>query len=508
MATLLVADGVRHPDAAAALVRRWDVEEDRTTRADLVLAFGTAYTWAEDETLRERLLALLADDDLQLRLAAVHALAEFDPDVASRHVGTLVRAVLHQDAVLWRDSGWIGGRLGTIVNATGRLLMADPDAASTFALGVTTEAGSGDLRHVQWVLSCWRTATDEMLPLLGACLDDQLSGVRYEAAALLACLGEQASAYADQLFVRTTDTASRHGMTVGDAAVWALARQNHPGCLPGLVDRLTGDRLGFDVRARHFGGDVPVLWLPAIHEVLIPLREHADALLGALTEFMAGARHDTVLASNLCHVVAAWGPVAAEAMPAVADLVDNPKVLPAAAKALGAIGPAAADVVRTLDAAELAVAWALWRTGADPDRGVAALVHAVAQPKPRHPTIALLADVGPQAVAGVDTLRTLAGSTDDWTRVEAAHALWRVTGDPDEPVAILTALAQPLADGSCLPVGIAALCHLAEIRPADDHVRAVARAIHDNPRRIAWSGGWRTFTEDERIRAAASVLLG
>jgi hypothetical protein len=75
-------------------------------------------------------------------------------------------------------------------------------------------------------------------------------------------------------------------------------------------------------------------------------------------------------------------------------------------------------------------------------------------------------------------------------------------------VAVLTVLAQPLAQGRCRPVRIAALRYLADMAIVDDHVPAVARAITDNPHRIAYFGGWRVFTEDEEIRSAASALLG
>jgi hypothetical protein len=40
----------------------------------------------------------------------------------------------------------------------------------------------------------------------------------------------------------------------------------------------------------------------------------------------------------------------------------------------------------------------------------------------------------------------------------------------------------------------------------DDRIGGLAQAIGDAPRRIAYFGGWRTFTEDERIRAAALAL--
>ncbi len=55
-ATLMVADGIRHPESVTALRHRWVVETDRATPADLVLAFGVVSGWAPEETLRTDLL--------------------------------------------------------------------------------------------------------------------------------------------------------------------------------------------------------------------------------------------------------------------------------------------------------------------------------------------------------------------------------------------------------------------------------------------------------------------
>jgi len=115
--------------------------------------------------------------------------------------------------------------------------------------------------------------------------------------------------------------------------------------------------------------------------------------------------------------------------------------------------------------------------------------------------------MGTQAAQCTERLREIARSGDDWVRVEAAHALWRVCGDPAEPVAVLTELAQPLAEGHCVPVRVAAVRYLAAIGSPTDPTTAIAQAILDNPRRIAYSGSWRIFTEDEEVRAIAAHLL-
>lgn len=81
----------------------------------------------------------------------------------------------------------------------------------------------------------WRTATGAVLPFLVAGLADDLPEVRYRATALLACLGAEAAPHADRIATLTADTAvrdSRRTITVGDAAVWALARSDDPRRLP------------------------------------------------------------------------------------------------------------------------------------------------------------------------------------------------------------------------------------------------------------------------------------
>jgi HEAT repeat protein len=512
-ATLVLSDGVRHPESVEALRRRWSAETDRTTQCDLVLAFGVVLRWEPDEVQRAELVVLLSGDDLQLGIAAVHALAGSDPAVAPQHVDMLVRAVLDPDAALWRDSAWIGEAL---VPATGRLLAVDPVATTALTIGISqggeVDARVASLEQAGSVLSEWRTMTGAILPLLGRRLDDDTPEIRYRAAALLACLGLDAKPYADHLAALAADPAvrnSRTATTVGDAAVWALARQDDPRCLPGLVERLSGDRLGFGTAGAYHGRRPHLIMQPGIHEVLIPLRRHADVLLDAVTARLASAREDDVLGWNLCDVVAAWGPAAEAALPAVADLLRGERSLPRAAKAIGAIGPPAADAAKALrnNVTEPTAAWALWRTGADPDFGIETLVHHVAEGRGYHNAIALLADLGPQAAASTDRLRDLTRSDDDWTRVEAAHALWRVTDDPTAPIATLTDLAEPLSTGDCFPVHIVALRYLADMNASTDRVTTVARAVLDNPRRIAYFGGWHTFAEDEEIRAAATRLL-
>jgi hypothetical protein len=93
-----------------------------------------------------------------------------------------------------------------------------------------------------------------------------------------------------------------------------------------------------------------------------------------------------------------------------------------------------------------AAAWAHWRVTGDPAPALAALASTSA-PEELH----RLGDLGPLAAGEAGRLHRLSRSKDDWVRVEAAYAHYRVTGDPGIAVALLTDVARPLAEGSCFP---------------------------------------------------------
>lgn len=150
-----------------------------------------------------------------------------------------------------------------------------------------------------------------------------------------------------------------------------------------------------------------------------------------------------------------------------------------------------------------AAAWAHWRVTGDPSLALPALARAAS-----HQDLRRLGDLGALAAGQADRLRRLRRSTDDRVRTEAAYAHYRITGDPAVAVGVLTEVARPLAAGECRPVMITALEHLATIGPAAAIAGPIARAVLDSPRRLSCFGGWHVFDADERLRAAATVLLG
>ncbi len=226
--------------------------------------------------------------------------------------------------------------------------------------------------------------------------------------------------------------------------MWALARLGDPRCLPWLRKRLLGSRTGFATAAisypRH---GFAVFDLPDIGS-MITRADPGARLAGPV-------RRRLRRAVWFGEAAGAWGEKAAPMVPELRDLLRHGKPgyypSPAAAQALGQIGPAAQAAARELR---------------------------------RH---------------------AMAGSA------EAAWALWRVTGQTSPAASILTGIIQPLTEGRCRPVHLAALRYLAAIAQPSARTADITRAILADPRRLCCHGGWRAFHEDDQLRAAAAGYL-
>ncbi|MGF6829597.1 hypothetical protein P3T30_004923 [Kitasatospora sp. MAP12-9] len=504
-----------------ALLSAFEAEQDQVTRLDLVLSIGEVAGTEPTGEVVELLDALLDSVEPQLGLAAVHALAVSDAELPARRLELVLAAVRDPSVELWRASEWVGTGVLGVHLWTGNLFTgATPD----YALGLMAghpdpEQRIGALAQAACVLSDWRSPTTALLPAVVERLADPDTEVRYRAVDLLACLGPAAARHVDALAGLLGDPAvraTRSGKdTVGDAALWAVARMNDPRCVPGLIERLTGPRGGFGLGGAHVGHGMPY-WphLPALGEVLVLAKDHAELLLPAVRDVLrpdSGAE----LLSRLGEVLAAWGPAAKAAVPELLSLLDDDRCWPSAATALGGIGPAAngarelllARATASGPAAPLA-AWAYWRVGGEPGPALAVLGPAATQGRFPHPDLRRLADLGPHGAGYAERLRVMAAATEDsWVSVEAAHALWRATGDAEAAVPALLTAVQRLADGTYYPVMLTAVRYLARMGPA---ARPAARVLRDLPsldRRVHSAGNWRAFADDGAIRAAVAELL-
>ncbi|MEU6355841.1 hypothetical protein ABZ896_42110 [Streptomyces sp. NPDC047072] len=581
-------------DLLPALLDAWHTETDPAARLDLVLALGAAATRApvgprDPEPLPR---SLLDAPDPQLRLAAVHALAPRDPGLPERRLDLVLDAVRAPGVELWQDTAAVEGGAQAVQYFTGELFADSPAAYTSYVRGLLADHPDevqriGALAQAARVLSGWHSPVPALLPALVARLDDPSPTVRFQAVELLACLGPAATAHADRIVPLVDDTGVSSGRSVGDVALWALARMNDPRCVPGLAERLAGAVPStFPPYGVHTSGQHHFATLPALYEVLVLLPDHADRLLPAVLARLA-ATGDARERARWCEVLAAWGDGARTAVPQLVELLTDEECWTGAATALGAIGgadgrgrerlleraegsgagagsagsrsggsrnaaesqsagslgaagprsvdplgaaetqsagsPSAAETqsvgsvettaapprrrpdTRTADSA--LAAWAQWRTGGAPEPALTALARAVEGDFP-HPQLARLADLGSLAAPLADRLRALTGAEYDWTRVEAAYALWSATGETEVAVPVLLAEVRGLAEGQFLPVAHRAVRHLTRIgppaaRPAAD----LLRRVPDRDARLSRGGGWRGFEADERIRAAIAQLL-
>jgi len=221
------------------------------------------------------------------------------------------------------------------------------------------------------------------------------------------------------------------------------------------------------------------------------------------------------LAGMLCEAAGEWGAKAEPAVPALlrALAASSSDRFPgaAAALALGQIGAsahrAAGQLRRRAREGSGGAAWALWRVTGDTAEALPLLTARLAESRRGHVLARHLADFGPLAAGSEGRLRQMLDEADHWTQAEAAHALWRIADDATTAVHVLAGLVAPLADGAFLPARLAAMRYLAAVPDPGHEAAAVARSVLDNPRRLAYFGGWRVFDEDDQIRAAARQYL-
>lgn len=528
--------GLISDQVVPVLLARLEAEQDPAVRYDVIVALGEAAAGtALTGTVRAELAVLARDlPDPQARLAAVHALARLGQPVSAQ-VRLMVEATTHPSVAGWRHSAWLGGHASVIVTATGNLLADDPEAAVSYATGVSGHGDGGQrvaaMNHLGSILEEWRVLPGAVLPFLAGQLRAPEPDVRFRAAYLLAGIGGEAQAFADALAGLTTDAAaagSFGGRTaVSDAAVWALTRIGDPRGVSELGSRLGGGRIGFPTGNLFFRRQVGrhagfIASLPSIGAAVTgadPGAQLLDLVITRLRE-AAGAT-DPSLVAILCETLGDWGARAAPAVPQLHHVLreSTPGRYPAqaVAAALGRVGPAAREAAADLRRHALAgshdAAWALGRVTDDTREAVTMLIGMIRLPAANH-VLRYLAEFGTEAAEAEEWLvEPLSSNPDDWRQVEAAHAWWRITGDASRAIPALEQAARPLAEGAFLPVRLAAMRYLAAISdPAPDGpdaaaVTATARAILANPRRLAHNGGWRAFAQDDQVRGAAATYL-
>lgn len=165
----------------------------------------------------------------------------------------------------------------------------------------------------------------------------------------------------------------------------------------------------------------------------------------------------------LLELLALWGPASASAVSEVIRFLGTADTYDAM-RVLGRIGPPAVATADRLAAYATGrgrgvggsyprrAAWAHWKVTGDPALALDVCGAAVRSGTASH-GLPFLADLGPLAAVHTTPVRRLMESPGAWTRTYAAHAYWRITGDPEPAVPVLLAEVDPAWDGDpALPV--------------------------------------------------------
>ncbi|MEU4929743.1 hypothetical protein AB0G54_25115 [Streptomyces yokosukanensis] len=520
-------------DGVGSLLERWHAETDPTVRLPVLLALGAAAAGSADADTVDRVRAVVTEvlraGAPVMRVAAVHAWGAFDPQAPVRELD-LLSEILSDPSVRPRfEAIWyvpdVDGAFTRedVVSRTASLLESAPAAALSFVvrlIGAAHTTGDTLLCRVAldkaWRLLVLRPSTAAaLLPLAGTLLSHPDDGVRYRAAHLLAVLGSQAASCADALAALLDDPGEAEFLegTVGDHARWALTRVGDPRALPGLIERLYEPYRGQYSRG-YVGGDPR---LPEVEDVLTPLRDHAEVLLPSVRKLLRDDGAGGPLTCSFLEVLTAWGPAAAPALPEVVALLADTRYSLHAVDALVAMGPAAAcaePAVRRCTVLDFPgnhrkVAWAAWRLGGDRDAALRLIGEAVlTEAEPSYGPVGLLGDFGPAAGPCADRVRHVMDHGNTWTRLQAAVALWSITGESEPSASVVGDCLLPIADGDDsyghFLIALRALARIGTVSPA---VRAALRTARDFDRRLSPHRDYRAFLQDEEIRSAIEEVL-
>ncbi|MFG3309053.1 hypothetical protein [Streptomyces wuyuanensis] len=324
------------------------------------------------------------------------------------------------------------------------------------------------------ILRRWRTPRPELVAGLVRCLETRHPHARGDAAMVPAQLVSADSLQditpaVPALVVAADDSYDR----VAGPAALALARLGHPGALEPVHRWLAASSL------------IPFFQVTSLGQVLRPMAGSADELLPGIRRMLVDSADGEGLRPVLT-ALAAWGRTASDAVPELVSTLATRNVR-WACDVLGGIGPAAAPAARTLDGfvrgtsqpprhdggtplpngirrwhGAQNAAWAHWRITGDPKVFLAFLEDAASRGL-GSADLGRLAELGPRATHCAAAVRPLLESPGPWTRVQAAHAWWAITGDTDAAVPVLLEALEPLRSGDADEPCRAAVRYIARI---------------------------------------------
>jgi hypothetical protein len=473
-------------EVVQALQARQPDEPDLAAQASIILAVGFLASHRPDDVDSAGVqgwLTQLLDADAEIRLAAAVAWATMVGDeLANSVLEAITSAATAHTAAVYEDVPWLIGDSPDLAGWVARSIGLRPATRNALVhrLARAPEAivRTWAVQAAGEVMLCWRSPTSRLVTLLARLVRDQDLQVRLHALRWLGQAGQTAATVADALTDVLTDGAPEEQAL---AAV-ALAHCGDPRCLPSLCARL---------EAPDASADLPALRLAS-------LRTYAPELLPTLRRLLRtppATWRSSITLTGIVGQLSEWG----EAItPAVAELITLLEGDPDAFErvcsvALGRIGPPAAAAVpilrRLVDQPAphppVQAAWALWRITGDPHPTLDVLGTALARGGVHASHAAKwLADLGPAAVTLQGRLRQLLDDRYEWVRVEAAHALWRATGDEQAALGVLTAEITHITSAEQLrPVDVSVISYLGEIGPPARAALPALRAIRDSDRR-------------------------
>ncbi len=537
-----VLDGLRE---------QWGREPHDLTRIDLALAIGRLDRLDPTDPVHAWLCGLLVQDDDVARLGAAAVLVKVDPGLErAQHV--LATAVRRGDVTPRERKAWLAeakrSAADWVANASGRLdrrVQACLEGLDSADEGARASA----VREAALLLASWRSAEERLLPAIADRLGDDSVETRAYAVHVIAACGPASAPYADEVAALRSDErpVSRYAdESIGDLAVWALARMGDRRCVDALREQIRGSRSGFDVWSPAGGRpQVYTLDIPAMHQVLGSLRELAPELLPAVRERLRTS-DDYQWHREMAQTLAAWGADGAEAVPELIDVLSM-DAAGWAAHALGQMGPAAATAGSALrrlargpawteriragrqtddpgrlylpnehrrphfDADNrMQAAWAYAKVTGDTDLAVRVLGRGLEGESPR-PAIRLLATLGPLDGRPpehlVELVETLVRAGDEWDRIDAAQIHWRLTGDPQVAVDRVVETLRPLDLAFFEPPMRVAVNYAGDLGPL---AAAAAPALHSLlalDQRLGQAGNWQSIEDDLAIRRSAQKAL-
>jgi len=289
--------------------------------------------------------------------------------------------------------------------------------------------------------------------------------------------------------------------------------------IPDLIQAIDGTPERFAPSSFHYGAEVVpfmVTDLPGLVDVLTPMGPHAEALLPALRRRLARETATPAL-FHLTEALASFGPVAAAALPELRALLDTPNA-ELACNVLGSVGPDAADAAEDLhrigtssQRGAAAAAWAYLRITGEADPLLRALNFEQRPAGPPPKAFRQAADLGPRGLGLADHFAAMLSSRRQywpmWSGIEAAHAHWRITGDPALCLDVFATALDPFRHGRQLPTSRQVLRYLPALGPAATVFRPLLENMIASSERLIYSGGWRGIAEDEEAVGLARIAI-